>query len=118
MFKNNEGDKSNYVGYPLIKLYSELSHPDKCRLCFPYLKDNDELESKLTDETNIFLTHDNFETPNLLLNFPKFGYTIKNDVELLKAHTLQIARKDSLRFSELFKILTYMDIIRLIVAAI
>ncbi len=58
--------KSNYIGHPLITLYSKLYLPESCPLCFPK-------SGLLTDEKNIFLTHNNFETPNLLLGFPNFG---------------------------------------------
>ncbi len=94
VFKNSADGTDKYVGYPIIKLYSTLSLPEKCTSCFP-------LDGNLASEKNIFLTHDNFETPNLLIDLPKYAYNIKTD-HLLQAHKDHIANIDKLRFTELF----------------
>jgi hypothetical protein len=55
-FRNNRA-----VGMILVKIYSELVLSEECKHCFPDMP---------TNERNIFLTHDNYETPNLIQDLP------------------------------------------------
>lgn len=91
-FKNGLIHERNFVAHPLIKLYSNLTLPEECIHCFP--------KKYLRDEKNMFQTHDNFETPNLIQNFPNFGKNRPNP-KLLNAHFKHLQRKDLL-FTKLF----------------
>jgi len=86
-------DQRNNIGYSLIKLYSDLHLAEECNFCFP--------NEDLTVEKNIFRTHDNFQTPNLLEHFPSFG--IKRDLKhLLPAHKSHVLNHSTLLFTNLF----------------
>lgn len=58
--------RTYYIAHPLVNLYSKLYLPENCPLCFPE-------KGSLSSERNIFPTHNNFETPNLLIGFPNFA---------------------------------------------
>ncbi len=93
-FKISNHNSRNYIGHPLIKLYSKLYLPEDCPLCFPG-------EGKLIAERNIFPTHNNFETPNLLFGFPTFGEETRfgNQIKI-KADSIESPNK--LLFNNLF----------------
>lgn len=56
--------EENYFANPLIRLYSKMYLPESCPLCFPPDKDS--------KEKPLFPTHANYETPNLIFEFPNF----------------------------------------------
>ncbi|MBV9962214.1 MAG: hypothetical protein JO072_08210 [Parafilimonas sp.] len=95
-FKGSDDGKQSYTGYQVIKLYSNLYLPESCPLCFPELA-----KKNLSEEKNIFPTHDNFETPNLLLELPKFAYTGQTDT-LFKTHATHLQKETRKLFTNLF----------------
>ncbi len=63
VFTNKQ--KKYYFANPLIRLYSKMYLPELCPLCFP-------LNEETSKEKPLFPTHANYETPNLIFEFPNF----------------------------------------------
>jgi len=99
-FKFTPAKESNYTAHPIVKLYSDLHLPEECEFCFPTI--DKEKEHSLTQERNIYLTHDNFETPNLLEDFPNFGRQRGID-GLLPVHIAHLIEQSSFRFNTIFR---------------
>lgn len=91
-FRHDQFPENGYIAHPIVKLYADLSVPEDCASCFPL--------GDPKQERNMFLTHDNFETPNLIQDFPDFGKRRSTDF-LLKAHKQHLERTD-LTFTRLF----------------
>lgn len=93
-FRNDKYENSFYVAHPLIRLYSDLSLPEECTNCFPV--------GDLSNEKNIFLTHNNFETPNLIQDFPNFGK--QRHTSSPRRSVLRLKEKEAtvLKFTNLF----------------
>lgn len=60
----NNKASTTFTSHPLVRLYSKMFLPEECPLCFP---------PKSLEEKPLFLTHDNYETPNLIFGFPNFS---------------------------------------------
>ncbi|MBK7568309.1 MAG: hypothetical protein IPI31_10855 [Bacteroidetes bacterium] len=62
---------TSYSAYPLVTIYSNLFLPEECPLCFP-LKNSSDYEKPLLP------TSDNYESPNVIFEFPNFKVTELN----------------------------------------